>query len=134
MDFPKLYLCQRDWENLPPPDGRITVGIDGGYVHARDGTNRKAGSFEVIVGKTITADGVRKCFGFVNGYDQKPKRRLFETLKSQGLQMNQDITFLSDGGDTVRDLQLYLNPFAGLVSYHDASDSNEPDGKRTSQR
>ena len=24
--------------------------------------------------------------------------------------MNQDITFLSDGGDTVRDLQLYLRP------------------------
>lgn len=104
--------CQRDWEKLPPPEGRITVGIDGGYVHARDEKNRKAGSFEVIVGETITADGAKKCFGFVNGYDQKPKRRLFETLKSQGLQMNQDITFLSDGGDTVRDLQLYLNPFA----------------------
>ena len=54
----------------------------------------------------------QKSFGFVNGYDQKPKRRLFETLKSQGLQMNQNITFLSDGGDTVRDLQLYLSPFA----------------------
>jgi hypothetical protein len=26
--------------------------------------------------------------------------------------MNQQITFLSDGGDTVRDLQLYLNPQA----------------------
>ena len=26
--------------------------------------------------------------------------------------MNQQITFLSDGGDTVRDLQLYLNPYA----------------------
>jgi hypothetical protein len=95
--------CQRDWESLPPPDGPITVGIDGGYVHARDETNRKAGTFEVIVGKVITTEGVKKSFGFVNGYDQKPKRRLFETLKSQGLQMNQDITFLSDGGDTVRD-------------------------------
>lgn len=104
--------CPRDWESLPHPDGPITVGIDGGYVHARDGTNRKAGSFEVIVGKVITAEGVKKCFGFVSGYDQKPKRRLFEMLKAQGLQMNQAITFLSDGGDTVRDLQLYLNPFA----------------------
>jgi hypothetical protein len=104
--------CQRDWESLPIPDDPITVGIDGGYVHARDDTNRKAGSFEVIVGKVITAEGVRKSFGFVNGYDQKPKRRLFETLKAQGLQMNQGITFLSDGGDTVRDLQLYLSPFA----------------------
>jgi hypothetical protein len=45
-------------------------------------------------------------------YDAKPKRRLFEVLKSQGHQMNQQITFLSDGGDTVRDLQLYLNPQA----------------------
>ena len=45
-------------------------------------------------------------------YDQKPKRRLFEVLQSQGHQLNQQITFLSDGGDTVRDLQLYLNPQA----------------------
>ncbi|MEO0853939.1 MAG: ISKra4 family transposase, partial [Cyanobacteria bacterium J06648_11] len=36
----------------------------------------------------------------------------FELLKSQGMQMNQQVTFLSDGGDTVRDLQLYLNPQA----------------------
>jgi len=26
--------------------------------------------------------------------------------------MNQQLTFLSDGGDTVRDLQLYLSPEA----------------------
>jgi hypothetical protein len=104
--------CPRDWENLPPPDGPLTVGIDGGYVHAREGQDRKAGQFEVIVDKSITAEGEKKCFGFVNGYDQKPKRRLFEVLKSQGLQMNQSIIFLSDGGDTVRDLQLYLSPQA----------------------
>jgi hypothetical protein len=30
-------------------------------------------------------------------------------LKSQGMQMNQAVAFLSDGGDTVRDLQMYLN-------------------------
>jgi hypothetical protein len=42
----------------------------------------------------------------------KPKRRLFEVLQAQGHRMNQQITFLSDGGDTVRDLQLYLNPHA----------------------
>ena len=104
--------CPRDWEHLPFPDGPLTVGIDGGYVHAREGLNRKAGYFEVIAGKIITAEGGRTCFSFVNGYDQKPKRRLFEMLKAQGLQMNQAITFLSDGGDTVRDLQLYLSPFS----------------------
>jgi hypothetical protein len=48
----------------------------------------------------------------VQTYDEKPKRRLFELLQSQGLQMNQQIEFLSDGGDTVRDIQLYLSPEA----------------------
>jgi hypothetical protein len=60
----------------------------------------------------MTAEGESKCFGLVNSFDTKPKRRVFEVLKSQGMQMNQQITFLSDGGDTVRELQLYLNPHA----------------------
>ncbi len=81
---------------MPRPDGPFTVGIDGGYVHARDGENRKAGWFEVIVGKSIPTDSAAKCFGFVTDYDTKPKRRLAELLKGQGLQMNQAITFLSD--------------------------------------
>ena len=102
--------CERDWEALPDPDEPLTVGIDGGYVHAREGENRKAGWFEVIVGKSMPDNGETKRFASVNGYDQKPKRRVFEMLKNQGLQMNQSITFLSDGGDTVRDLQLYLSP------------------------
>jgi hypothetical protein len=43
-------------------------------------------------------------------YDTKPKRRLFELMKSQGLQANQQVTFLSDGADDVRELPLYLSP------------------------
>ena len=104
--------CPAEWEALPPPEGRMTVGLDGGYVHAREGDNRKAGWFEVIAGKSVPWEGDAKCFSFVNKYDEKPKRRLFELLNSQGLQMNQDITFLSDGGDTVRDLQFYISPFS----------------------
>jgi len=104
--------CQRDRDALPRPDGPLTVGIDGGYVHVRDGDNRKAGSFELIVGKSVPTDGDAKSFGFVTSYDTNPKRRLAELLKTQGLQMNQAITFLSDGGDNVRDLQLYLSPLA----------------------
>lgn len=107
--------CQRDWGNLPRPDAPLTVGIDGGYVHAREGKNRKAGWFEVIVGKSLQDQQPTKRFGFVATYDTKPKRRLYEMLKNQGLQMNQAITFLSDGGDTVRDLQLYLSPQAEHV-------------------
>jgi hypothetical protein len=33
-------------------------------------------------------------------------------LKSQGMQPNQQVDFLSDGGEDVRNVQLYLNPQA----------------------
>jgi transposase-like protein len=56
-----------------------------------------------------------KLKGFVHRYDTKPKRRLFEVLKSQGMQANQQLTFLSDGGDTVRQLPRYLHPDAEHV-------------------
>ena len=62
--------------------------------------------------KSIPEGETGKCFGFVQTYDAKPKRRLFELLKSQGMQHNQQVVFLSDGGDDVRDFQLYLNPEA----------------------
>jgi hypothetical protein len=104
--------CPREWEALPEPPPPLVVGIDGGYVHAREKDCRQAGSFEVIVGKSMSGEDSSRCLGFVNGYDTKPKRRLFEVLNAQGMQMNQLVTFLSDGGDTVRELQLYLNPQA----------------------
>jgi hypothetical protein len=109
--------CPAEWSHLPIPNGPLTVGIDGGYVRAQ-GTR---GWFEVIAGKSLLAftrgeeseaPVSSKCFAFVQTYDQKPKRRLYEVLQSQGHQLNQQITFLSDGGDTVRELQLYLNPQA----------------------
>jgi len=104
--------CERDWEQLARPDMPLTVGLDGGYVHSCAQRSRKHGWFEVIAGKSVTDDGTSKRFAFVNNYDEKPKRRVFEVLKSQGMQPNQQVTFLSDGGDTVRDSQLYLNPNA----------------------
>jgi hypothetical protein len=109
--------CPAEWSRLPIPNGPLTVGIDGGYVRAQ----QKQGWFEVIAGKSLLAfirgeeseaPVSSKCFAFVQTFDQKPKRRLFEVLQSQGHQLNQQITFLSDGGDTVRELQLYLNPHA----------------------
>jgi hypothetical protein len=109
--------CQRSWDELPAPDGPLTVGIDGGYVRGR----HKQGQFEVIAGKSILAfkrdqEGKRelsgRCFAWVQTYDEKPKRRLFELLKNQGMQPNQQVDFLSDGGEDVRNVQLYLNPQA----------------------
>lgn len=108
--------CPRDWGRLPAPDGPITVGIDGGYVRAP----HKEGWFEVITGKSIpsfTRDDTHelppsKCFGFVRTFDTKPRRRLFELLRSQGMQLNQQMTFFTDGGESVRDVQEFLNPEA----------------------
>jgi len=103
-----------DWETQPLPDGPMTIGIDGGFVRAR----RKTGFFEVTAGKSIVAFRWKeaedipsaKRFGFVQTYDTKPRRRLWELLKSQGIQENQAVLFLSDGGDTVRNLQTCLHP------------------------
>ena len=40
---------QRDWDRLPDPAAPFIVGIDGGYVHAKDQQSRTEGWFEVIV-------------------------------------------------------------------------------------
>lgn len=110
-----LFAETEEEEAEPPlPDGPMTVGIDGGFVRAC----HKAGFFEVIAGKSIVAFRRHeaedipsaKRFGFVQTYDTKPRRRLWELLKSQGLQEHQAVLFLSDGGDTVRKLQTYLHP------------------------
>lgn len=108
--FQFIKGCPDEWGRQPRPEPPMTVGLDGGYVHASDQKSRTEGWFEVITGKSVKADGDAKVFAFVNKYDSKPKRRLYEVLKSQGLQMNQQVVFLSDGGDTVRSLQRYLSP------------------------
>ena len=107
---------ENEWEQQPLPDGPITVGIDGGYVRAA----HKQGCFEVIAGKSVVAfrredeteTPSAKCFGFVQTYDEKPRRRLWELLKSQGMQENQQVVFMSDGGEDVRRVQQYLHPFS----------------------
>jgi hypothetical protein len=104
----------REPEEQAPPDGPITLGIDGGYVRAA----HKEGFFEVIAGRSVVAFRraaeaevpESKCFGYVQVYDEKPRRRLWELLKSQGLQDNQQVVFMSDGGEDVRRVQTYLHP------------------------
>ena len=101
--------CQAELQAMPIPDPPVTVGIDGGYV--RSWANRPA-NFEVIVGKSVPEDGPIRRFGFVVGHDEKPKRRLHELLENQGIAMNQEVTFLSDGAENLRNLQLYMRPNA----------------------
>jgi hypothetical protein len=92
---------------LPKPEGPIVIGVDGGYL--RDWKDKKA-CFEVIAGKSMPTDQPSKCFGFVQGQDKKAKHRVFELLKSQGLQLNQEVVFLSDGAANLRQLQEQLTP------------------------
>ena len=101
--------CPAAWRELPYPEGPIVVGIDGGYVRSWDD---KQNHFEVVVGKSIPEDRADRYFGFVQSHDIKPRRRLFEVLREQGLQMNQDVTFLTDGGDGVRELAQRMSPCA----------------------
>ncbi|QBQ56216.1 hypothetical protein [Nitrosococcus wardiae] len=82
----------------------------------------KQGHFEVIADKSVLAferdqeEGAPapagKRFAFVRTFDTQPKRRVVEVLRSQDLQANPQVTFLSDGGEDVRNLPLYLNPQA----------------------
>src|SRR4029077_15150832 len=67
--------CGRD--ELPAPDGPLTVGIDGGYVRGQ----HKQGQFEVIAGKSILAfkrdqevqqELSGRCFAWVQTYDENP--------------------------------------------------------------
>jgi hypothetical protein len=102
--------CQRDIESSPEPGPPITVGLDGGYIRGRDRPPGGTGCFEVIAGKSIPEEGVAKVFALVRRVDKKSKRRLRNVLESQGILPRQQITFLSDGGDTVRELPAFLHP------------------------
>lgn len=110
-----IDTCPRDRERLPRPDLPLVVGLDGGYVHSSNQTSRRDGWFEVIAGRsTPTGGGAAKCFAFTQTFDAtaKPKRRLYEVLRSQGMQDNQTVEFFTDGGEDIRDIPHLLNPNA----------------------
>jgi hypothetical protein len=58
----------------------------------------------------VAEDRDTRYVGLAHGYDNKPKRRLFNVLKSQGLQANQDVIFLTDGGEEIRALTELITP------------------------
>jgi hypothetical protein len=98
-----------DWRKLPIPPGPIIVGLDGGYLRNWHDKQKK---FEVLVGKSVPEERDNRSFGLVQTVDDKPRRRLFEVLRSQGLQINQDVTVLTDGGDSVRGFLDDISPCA----------------------
>lgn len=109
-------MSMRGLKMLPPPNGPLMVGLDGGYVRKTG----KEGFFEVITGKSLlqfTRDEKAplppvRCFAFVQGVGASPKQRLIEVLKTQGVQPHQSITFMSDGGEALRRIQRNFSPTA----------------------
>ena len=96
-------------KELPMPEGPIVVGIDGAYLR---NWHDKGKNFEVIVGKSVPEVRDHRYFGLVQTHDDKPGRRLIEVLHSQDLQINQSLTFLTDGGDSVRSFLDEISPCA----------------------
>jgi hypothetical protein len=85
----------------PVPREAVIVGIDGGYL--RNWHDRKR-NFEVIVGKSMAEDRDNRYFGLVRSQDTDPRHRLCDVLRRQGLPVDQPVTVLTDGGDSVRAL------------------------------
>jgi hypothetical protein len=104
--FP-LGGCPGECASLPAAPEPITVGLDGGYLRHWE---RKQTPFVAIVGEAVPPDGPAKRFGFVQSHDPKPRRHLADVLNSQGLRHNQELVSLSDGEESLRQLQRYLHP------------------------
>jgi len=85
------------------------VGLDGGYL--RSWSDKKT-NFELIVGKSIPNKGNPRVLGLVSSEDEKPKRRLFQMLESQGIKESDGVCFMSDGGESLKNLQTHINPNA----------------------
>ena len=96
--------------SIPAPSPVRAIGIDGGYVRAHDGKTPQEGWFEVIVGKSLRDDGAGQCFAYVHRLEADPAQRMQRFVIDAGLQPDDPITFLSDGGDTVRQAQSGFGP------------------------
>jgi hypothetical protein len=113
-----ITVDDRTAPNNALPDGPLYVGMDGGYVRGRE-----QGWFEAIAGKSLVSfhrdgrdpDPSGRCFAYVQTVDDKPRARLVDTLRQQGMQPQQRVIFMSDGADTLRRLQQNIAPEAEHV-------------------
>jgi len=90
---------------LPKRNPLQAIGIDGGYVKAADAPSRHEGWFEVMVGKSLPRAGSGQVFACVHRLEARPTERMERFLAQQGVFPAQPTTFLSDGGETVRQAQ-----------------------------
>ena len=94
----RIEAAQWPQNNIPPPKPRITVGLDGGYIRARDAPSPREGWFEAITGRSTVEAGTSKCFAFVQRIDRHAEPRMCRLFKDQGMVYHQPVTFVSDGG------------------------------------
>ena len=87
----------------------VVVGIDGGYVRNWYAKKRR---YEVVVGKSMVRGRSDRYFGLVQTHDDQPKRRIASVLREQGLSLTEEMTFLTDGVDNVRNLAVDMSPCA----------------------
>jgi hypothetical protein len=104
--------CQRDWDRLPIPDGPLTVGIDGGYVHARDGDREQGGLVRGHRRQEYPHRRRRQMLWPGHELRHEAAPPAVRDAERAGDPELQTVTFLSDGGENVRELQLYLSPQA----------------------
>lgn len=107
---PMMAASEAPRVSIPAPSAVKAIGIDGGYVHAHDRIAPPEGWFEVIVGKSLRDDGAGHCFAYVHRLEADPEQRMQRFVKDEGLRSDEPITFLSDGGDTVRQTQTGFGP------------------------
>jgi DNA-directed RNA polymerase subunit RPC12/RpoP len=91
---------------IPQHSSVRAVGIDGGYIRLAGHSSRQDGWFEVIVGKSLRDDGRGHSFAYVHTLEHEPADRMLAFLAQEGVGADQPVTFLSDGGDTVRRAQI----------------------------
>jgi hypothetical protein len=96
----------RDRQTIPAASPIKAVGIDGGYIRLAGRSSRQDGWFEVMVGKTQRHDRAGRCFAYVHRLEPNPAGRMQDFLTQEGIGPVEPVTFLSDGGTTVRQAQL----------------------------
>ena len=130
--------CQRDWDALPPPGPPLTVGLDGGFIHAKDQKSRGEGWFEVIAGKSMPEEGTAKCFAYVADLRHKAEAtvvRTDEITRASG-QSAGDLSVRRRGrraGAAVVS-ESGVRTLAGLVSRRNAAQGNGANGQGAEER
>ena len=104
--------AKNEIEACPEPGGPVTVGLDGGYIRGRERRPGGTGCFEVIAGRRVFPRRGRPSYLLA----WAESRLQAQTSATRGFcirrrcNARQQVIFISDGGDTVRELPAFLRP------------------------